>query len=783
LALAAIAYAPDQSLNFIATRFYNTSDLSISNIQGAALDHNSLTIKSLTIGTPDYAIAVTGLSVSFELAALFRGKLDKVTLAEVTLGSADEGQGQGQNRADLIEQPNTLTDWITVLATPPVNELVVDTIHLFVGGDEVTGSLNFTASPGSLRGQFSVARLPALKLSLSSTVLANDSLDISLNLTQEFTAIAQTQATLTIEEDSAVLISDSELRVQELLSLAQSFDLLPQLQSSTLNLHAQTKFRINTILTSPQITELELAMNNQAGLLSLLQGSEQDRVKLAATLPVTLKSNSLGSEQLLNLYSSDIDLSVTGESAPFQFQATLNASDLKLTCGINRNCKLSTTITAAANELRAPAWSVASLAVNANLEMDLAGESVVLKGSNSTLQLTTGTYGEAVTSFTASLPQWQINADASEPLSARTQVELSDWTLAYGDYTLNQPHIRGLVTLSSDEFSAALAGRLQTDLLVNSQLTANLASGSGSLAFDMPRLNLTAEQPLASYIRGAEFPLDIIAGAIAATGEVSWAPDDDLLMLSGPLSLQAENLSGVWDDSYFVGLSTELSAQFTGPSGLKTSGLQSASISTAELGLAINAISWDYEFDSTANSMALYQVTGNLLGGKISIPEAKFQDFTSDTTLTVVISDLDLNQVTALAEYPELQVQGFVSGYLPIKVASGTITMQEGLVSALNPGGSIRYTPLSPSTNSNVKLVNDALSNYQFKSLDSELFYDETGDLNLQVQLRGGNPDMPGGQQINLNLGIVNNIPDMLNSLRASRSITQALEKNLQRRR
>ena len=102
---------------------------------------------------------------------------------------------------------------------------------------------------------------------------------------------------------------------------------------------------------------------------------------------------------------------------------------------------------------------------------------------------------------------------------------------------------------------------------------------------------------------------------------------------------------------------------------------------------------------------------------------------------------------------------------------------------ALQPGGSIRYTPANPipSSNPSVQLVNDALSNYQYESLNTEVYYDENGDLRMQVQLRGTNPDMNEGQAINLNINITDNIPTLLRSLQASRVITDALEQRLTR--
>ena len=59
----------------------------------------------------------------------------------------------------------------------------------------------------------------------------------------------------------------------------------------------------------------------------------------------------------------------------------------------------------------------------------------------------------------------------------------------------------------------------------------------------------------------------------------------------------------------------------------------------------------------------------------------------------------------------------------------------------------------------------------------AEVFYDEDGELLLNVQLQGRNPDMNDGQAINLNVNITDNIPSLLKSLQASRVITDELER------
>ena len=62
-------------------------------------------------------------------------------------------------------------------------------------------------------------------------------------------------------------------------------------------------------------------------------------------------------------------------------------------------------------------------------------------------------------------------------------------------------------------------------------------------------------------------------------------------------------------------------------------------------------------------------------------------------------------------------------------------------------------------------------------SLTASVDYTEDGDLKLGMRLEGINPDRDPNQPIILNLNVDNNIPQMLRSLQAVRSIEDILER------
>ena len=74
-------------------------------------------------------------------------------------------------------------------------------------------------------------------------------------------------------------------------------------------------------------------------------------------------------------------------------------------------------------------------------------------------------------------------------------------------------------------------------------------------------------------------------------------------------------------------------------------------------------------------------------------------------------------------------------------------------------------------------MVTGALSNFVYDSLSADVDYSEGGDLRLGMRLEGINPDRDPTQPIILNLNVDNNIPQMLRSLQAVRSIEDILER------
>ena len=176
-----------------------------------------------------------------------------------------------------------------------------------------------------------------------------------------------------------------------------------------------------------------------------------------------------------------------------------------------------------------------------------------------------------------------------------------------------------------------------------------------------------------------------------------------------------------------------------------------------------------------------------LLGGRISMPNARIDLSDSPTGyLPVALEGLDLGAILMLMQDEALDGSGTVDGALPLRFTHGVPTIEDGYVGARPPGGRLRYAAdagLTASLNQpGLDLAIDALGDFRYERLGSYVDYEADGTLSLRMRLEGASPDVENGRPINFNLSVTQNLPLLLQSLRLSQNIGDAVERRLQER-
>ena len=231
---------------------------------------------------------------------------------------------------------------------------------------------------------------------------------------------------------------------------------------------------------------------------------------------------------------------------------------------------------------------------------------------------------------------------------------------------------------------------------------------------------------------------------------------------------------GVWEE-VFVRL-----AESGGPPAVAPANFD---IALVDIGFPIEDISGRYSLDIDGRALELESVEMSALGGTVRAAPFRFELDADSKEVLLAVERVQLPLMVGLANLDDVDISGSVSGDIPIRIRGGSVIVEDGSLEADAPGGSIRYrggaTAGIVDEESQLGIVTRTLQNFQYEKLTSEVHYTEQGDLKLQMRLTGTNPDVDPDQPVILNLGIENNVPQMLRSLQATRSIEEVLEKRL----
>jgi hypothetical protein len=321
----------------------------------------------------------------------------------------------------------------------------------------------------------------------------------------------------------------------------------------------------------------------------------------------------------------------------------------------------------------------------------------------------------------------------------------------------------------------------------------DLASGAGSMRVTVPPLVFAEEgRPLSAFLSGWPYPFDLLSGALAAELELQWqagvaanvagngAAGANAGTLTGSLTGELSDAAGYYDEIFFRGLNTAFDASLESAATMTVSTpLLSLAVADLDVGVPISDIAVAYRFERGRLLIASFY--GEVLGGTVSAEDVSYDFGSERNLLTLRFDGLQLERMLALVEYDGVEAFGAVSGELPLAITANGVEVAAGTLHADRPGGSIRYLGgPEPGDNASLNLMNQALSNYRFESLESSIDYAPDGELLLSMQLQGHNPDLDNGRRINLNLNLSDNIPALLKSLQTGRAIEDFLEQQYQ---
>jgi hypothetical protein len=757
----------------------------LTNLQQLKFDQHASQASHARILSDQLELEIQDVALEYSVSGLRQGQLPSLSIGQLTIQlNSNEGTDTGQG-FDF-----SLANLLGVVSNIPFVSLRIENVTLATDSSRYQMKIELETQPTRLTGQLVVSESPDLQLHLNAQQSGPNNI-----LGQATLILGNREA---IASEFSLNSSDQIVEIEALntlsLNVLTAIPLIEELLGPVVlldnSVQAEASFTLDFSSEDPTIPELSLSIDapNSIFQLSSQSAATVNELQLQLPINVTGAAASFLDDFIFSVPELYATLTQTTRGRDIEVEATF--SEVSVQCMGNFSCQLQSQFNASNPLLELGPVQLENSSIEGSLTLVNNGNRIVGSIPLATIRLPEITNDFASSNLEIKLESVAINyaqelsvnlpfysnslelgirADGNAPLWQG--VELSDSSIT-GEFSL----ARGIIDLE-----ATLSSKGQP--LLSGTANHSLLDQSGSIEVALAEYIFSNITPLSSLLGNLPIEAELLAGKVAGEAGISWLKTSESAWdVEGPISLSIEDLGGFYNGVFFVDLNTDLRAIIGAGTTLRSSEKLSATVAKLDVGLPLENIQWQYQFNTGLGEITVDGLHTELLGGSASIPEFSYQAQRDENFLTLVLGNLELSTIASLAEYPGVYVDGLISGYLPIAIGSDKITIEKGLIGALNPGGTIRYTPANPipSTNTSIQMVNEALSNYQYQIMNTEVDYIENGDLLMGIQLQGSNPDMNNGQQINLNINITDNIPTLLKSLQASRVISDALEQSLE---
>jgi hypothetical protein len=348
-----------------------------------------------------------------------------------------------------------------------------------------------------------------------------------------------------------------------------------------------------------------------------------------------------------------------------------------------------------------------------------------------------------------------------------------------GNQIIRLPGFKGGVAKQGEE----VAVFLETDgLFAEASIEAshNLGNEAGQLSVSNAGLSFDSQE-LASRVAPWPHNWNVSGGVFGIGLNANWLKQDMEWQVTAQVSVRLANLAGAWNDTAFAGLSTSIDATIDTATGIA---IQPSTIEVAliEMGLPIENIRADYTLRPAGQAVDVENLRMTAFGGVVTADPFSFSTANERNTLLLRASSIDLAEILSIKEFEAIEISGSIGAELPVTIEGAIVSVAGGTLTGEPPGGVIRYLPGVGSAQtdaSGIGIATRALSNFEYETLTSEVDYTTDGDLNLQMRLTGRNPNLEDNRPVILNLGLENNIPQMLRSLQAARAVEEILERRI----
>lgn len=565
------------------------------------------------------------------------------------------------------------------------------------------------------------------------------------------------------------LVKAKSLKAQLDLQRATSVETEPQTQSSlpALPLWLPKVLSFEQIEISLPCARLNSKLSNSAehsdckltGALTYSEAKQQIQLQLANQQPVLIEG------------VGDLKLAVKALVSPGADQLQIPEFELSLVSSAFK-------------------WQQHQLA---DLDLHLSGRAV---WQNNQLQLEATKPVELTTAYRQ--PELQIQQLQLHAKSLQLELNPAEWEKAQlkTELTVELKQLQHPLLKTLDwnwagkalyqQQQAQIEGRLANSGSLSLEHKVQLAEQKLKVSWILPELFFLAGNPL--HI-GPFWPelLTLQKGKASGKGQLEFDLGS-MALTKQQTELVLRDLSGIYDRTQFSALSSTLKLFSQG----KDWTVQTEDLKVQQLnhGLVFGPVALNAAYKTSApdwlqGQLDLKQLQLALFGGKVTAKPQQI-DLTKNAKVLLQLDKLQLAEL--LKQHPSADItgQGTLSGTLPLSIEQGKLTVAEGSVAALEPGGKIAYqsekAQAMAQSNQGMKIVMQALQNFHFSVLSAAVSYSKEGQLLLALKLEGNNPDFENGRAVNFSINLEENLPAMITSLLLSGQVSDLVKKRVQQR-
>ncbi|MBH0178275.1 MAG: YdbH domain-containing protein [Nitrospira sp.] len=367
---------------------------------------------------------------------------------------------------------------------------------------------------------------------------------------------------------------------------------------------------------------------------------------------------------------------------------------------------------------------------------------------------------------------------------APLKIPVTDWITSFA---VNQTGIRANLRIDAPLHAGLVTAEIEQPFMAGQGTAHGMI---GPIAFD------GEDRRLSRLISGLPIPVEILDGRVASTIDASWSGGvgesaHGFQPASGTVKIIADKLSGRYDEYVVKDVTTTMTLRADGVGSLATVEPALVTVGSVQIGIEMTNLSTQlqgaWKFHDGLQVIEAKDFRCEMFGGLVTSPGILVDVTKPPYHATVILQDLDLAKVLSVEHNQGIQGTGTLNGTLPVAITSGGLTVKDGMVTALPPGGVIRYgsapesSKLISETNTQLHLVTQALNNFHYTLLRVGVDYAETGTLLLTARLEGRNPDLKKIPPVNFNLTVQEHIPALLKSLRLVDDIQDAVERKHKR--